>query len=557
MSAKGKASEGSEPSEAKSAQYQSQHFSASAGRGKAKNGRDEETADTQAAINFLRDFFGEAELWPLVAIKKVGKKSDLQGYPFTHPTKREEMVAEWVERWNARGYNIYFPINRLNIWKTKASKEDVATADWLWIDLDPRKGADPAAEQARLDRALGPDRPAEIPAPTWEIDSGRGRWGFWRLREPVPVDGKDCAATLRVEAHGRGIEQAFGKEFADSCRNIERIARLPGTINHNTGRRARVVAHRPEAQYDLRDFPFVDEPSKKANGHDNAASDEPHFGQLPHVNIDALPVSDRIRHMIRTGEDIEDPTPFASRRSERAFAVLIAMAAAGCDDPTMAAVMLDPALPIGAHIREQKDLRKYLVRQIAEARKYASSHAMANRSEMRTDLGNARRLVRAYGESLRYIHVWKSWVVWVGGRWRKDDNGSVMRMGKATIEEMFEEASEIDDESRRAAQRGYALQCQSAQRLDAMIKLAESEIEVILSVDKLDADPLLLGVPNGVVDLRNGTFREGRRDDYVTKCAGAAFHERAQCPQWRNFLKKIFDGDDDLSATCGESAGTS
>src|SRR6516225_6749510 len=107
MSAKGKASEGSEPSEAKSAQYQYQHFSASAGRGKAKNGRDEETADTQAAINFLRGFFGEAELWPLVAIKKVGKKSHLQGYPFTHPTKREEMVAEWVERWNARGYNIY------------------------------------------------------------------------------------------------------------------------------------------------------------------------------------------------------------------------------------------------------------------------------------------------------------------------------------------------------------------------------------------------------------------------------------------------------------------
>jgi putative DNA primase/helicase len=79
-----------------------------------------------------------------------------------------------------------------------------------------------------------------------------------------------------------------------------------------------------------------------------------------------------------------------------------------------------------------------------------------------------------------------------------------------------------------------------------MIKLAESEIGVVLSVDKLDADPLLLGVPNGVVDLRNGTFREGRRDDYVTKVAGAAFDERARCPQWKNFLKKIFDSDGDL-----------
>ena len=135
---------------------------------------------------------------------------------------------------------------------------------------------------------------------------------------------------------------------------------------------------------------------------------------------------------------------------------------------------------------------------------------MANRSEMRTDLGNARRLVRAYGESLRYIHVWKSWVVWVGGRWRKDDNGSVMRMGKATIEEMFEEASEIDDESRRAAQRGYALQCQSAQRLDAMIKLAESEIE----------SPPTGPQAASANDRRTAPFRDGR----VTLARLPAFH---------------------------------
>jgi hypothetical protein len=51
-----------------------------------------------------------------------------------------------------------------------------------------------------------------------------------------------------------------------------------------------------------------------------------------------------------------------------------------------------------------------LLRQIAKARKGA------NRSEMRTDLGNARRFVRAHGEDLRYVHVWKSWLVWDGGQ---------------------------------------------------------------------------------------------------------------------------------------------
>jgi hypothetical protein len=72
--------------------------------------------------------------------------------------------------------------------------------------------------------------------------------------------------------------------------------------------------------------------------------------------------------MIRTGDDPKDPRPFSERRSEREFAVLIAMAAAGCDDATMAGVMLDPVLPIGQHIRDQQNCECYLAKQIAKAR---------------------------------------------------------------------------------------------------------------------------------------------------------------------------------------------
>ena len=120
-----------------------------------------------------------------------------------------------------------------------------------------------------------------------------------------------------------------------------------------------------------------------------------------------------------------------------------------------------------------------------------------------------------------------------------------MRMAKATVEEMFTEASRINDEARRTALRNYALKSQNAQRLAAMIKLAESESEVVLSVEKLDADPYLLGVRNGVIELRSGKFRAAKRDDYVTKIAGVAFDAAAKCPQWESFLEKII-GDAEL-----------
>jgi putative DNA primase/helicase len=168
--------------------------------------------------------------------------------------------------------------------------------------------------------------------------------------------------------------------------------------------------------------------------------------------------------------------------------------------------------------------------------------------ELATDLGNARRLVRLHGERIRYVHAWKSWLVWEDGHWQRDKDASIERMAKATVEDMHAEASRVNDEAKRTELRKHALKSQNAQRFAAMVQLAESEIEVVLAAEKLDADPYLLGVQNGVVDLRTGKFRAATRDDLVTKRAGVAFKEGATCPSWKALLDKIFLGDAELIA---------
>jgi hypothetical protein len=180
-------------------------------------------------------------------------------------------------------------------------------------------------------------------------------------------------------------------ESPAGTQDVCRIFRLPGTINIPNAaklKRGRVpcstgLIEQSSEAYPIEAFqPFVkaaaEKGGAKANGHDRAASaarnrrdggkqsagnDAPppiDFGNLPVVDVDALPVPARIRNMIRTGEDTEDAVPFVEKRSERAFAVGIAMAAAGCDDATMAAVMLDKTLPIGAHVRDQCNHLQYL-----------------------------------------------------------------------------------------------------------------------------------------------------------------------------------------------------
>ena len=60
-----------------------------------------------------------------------------------------------------------------------------------------------------------------------------------------------------------------------------------------------------------------------------------------------LPVSERIKNLILGVHDPEHPY---QSKSEAVFAVLIAMAGAGCADEAMEAICLDPSYPISAHV---------------------------------------------------------------------------------------------------------------------------------------------------------------------------------------------------------------
>jgi putative DNA primase/helicase len=184
-----------------------------------------------------------------------------------------------------------------------------------------------------------------------------------------------------------------------------------------------------------------------------------------------------------------------------------------------------------------------------------ASEVDPNWDEKHTDLGNARRLVRLHSDNIRYVANWQSWLVWRDGHWRRDDDGEIVRLAKATVEGMFAEAATIADEGVRNALRKYALKCQSAARLAAMVELARTERAALLPVSMVDADPLLLGVENGVIDLRTGLFRPAEREDYVTRRCSVAFAPSAECPNWEAFLRWIFNDDQDLIAYVRRACG--
>lgn len=331
---------------------------------KEPNGGDGPHVAESEAIGFLHAFHGDAP-WHLIAIgtdAKPNTKGDIKAASF-HGVNCEKRALEWIEHWNNAGYNLYFAVNPLKTkgMARKANKNDVVAAEWLWSDIDPPKNVTPEqVEQWRAEQLADFEagRPEALPPATFHVDSGRGFWRFWKLSEPVAVDGGGGAQTALVESYGRGIEQAFGSA-ADACRNIERIARLPGTINHKTGKRAAVLEHHPGRVYQLTDFP---------QAHDSEPEDPPQ-GPDPErepvskpFDLEALPAE--LRRTIVEGR-YED---FGGDRSRAVYAAVCGLIRAGVSrGDIVQKVLLNRAFKISEHILDQKNPAAYAKRQADKA----------------------------------------------------------------------------------------------------------------------------------------------------------------------------------------------
>jgi putative DNA primase/helicase len=164
---------------------------------------------------------------------------------------------------------------------------------------------------------------------------------------------------------------------------------------------------------------------------------------------------------------------------------------------------------------------------------------------LRTDAGNARILSRLYGEDIRYCYSLSKWFVWDRKRWVIDDTGEIYRIAKKTTNRLWQLADKFKDQELQTAWKKHVLRSEAANRLEAMVRLVQSESRIVVSQEKLDVDPWLLNVENGTLDLKTGSLRPHNRKDLITKIAPVTYDEKAACPNWDRFLNEIMAGDHD------------
>lgn len=149
----------------------------------------------------------------------------------------------------------------------------------------------------------------------------------------------------------------------------------------------------------------------------------------------------------------------------------------------------------------------------------------------------AERFVAQHGERFRFDPATGEWRAWSEGYWPA---------GTPAVKHAIRMLA------RAAAGGASPLRAAFVNGAEA---LARSDPRIAAAADLWDRDPLLLGAPAAMVDLRTGQTRPPRPEDNITRQAGVAPDFEAATPAWDRFLEEISCSDPTFRANLQRIAG--
>ena len=303
--------------------------------------------DVNQAVAFLENMHPNGP-WVLTSIIPGGRVTTS-----TFFAEETSAMKDWIELRTGLE-NLYWQVNwsgdkRLH---KKAKKEDIVEGRFLHVDVDPI--TNPVESLADQREKILTKLKAFKPSPSSISDSGNGYQAFWRLEKPCSPE--------EVEPHNKWIAEQCGGDF---CHNLDRIMRLPGTINiPNKKKRdeGRIevstgIVWQSDATYRLDEFGRVEEEEEEKK------PSKISFKRLNADEINALPKEVgviAVRMTNALGEPYED-------RSDGVFAMCCAAVRAGLPKKKIVALLLDPELAVSGHVLDQKSPKQYAIRQAERA----------------------------------------------------------------------------------------------------------------------------------------------------------------------------------------------
>lgn len=163
-----------------------------------------------------------------------------------------------------------------------------------------------------------------------------------------------------------------------------------------------------------------------------------------------------------------------------------------------------------------------------------------------SEAGAALRFAQRHGNDVRFDHRRHRWLLWHGHRWRHDDDEAIWRLALKFVREWQQEAVSLPSSTDRDATLKFTLRLEGLRGMAHVLALAKTMMPIANAGDRWDDDPWLLGVPNGVVDLRTGVLRDGHPSDQITMQTTTPYDAESQAPRWSQFVLEVFGSDPTL-----------
>lgn len=157
------------------------------------------------------------------------------------------------------------------------------------------------------------------------------------------------------------------------------------------------------------------------------------------------------------------------------------------------------------------------------------------------DHGNAKRLVESYKDDhIFYVSDWGKWYLWDTdeSRWVENSGSRLRQKWEGITKSLWDDAYDDPDKGWTR----FINKCRSRSATDNAVVLARDKCEV--SPSELNANPFLLNVKNGVLDLKSGELLPASPKLYLTKQVRAEYHPGKTSDLWNKVIMDLIPDPD-------------
>jgi len=496
--------------------------------------------DKNSFITTASDFFNEIFQpafngnYGNIEIRTFPKGQAPQQYFFKSETEAAERAYQLFQQ----GIDVYFGINpRIG---NGGKKENVQYLSAFHAEIDYGSvGHKKPCPHQSYDEALNAIQTFSM-EPTIINHSGGGFHCYWVLSNPIKVID---AGISTLENINKALASALGGD--PGTHNIDRVLRVPGTFNFKIPENPRPVTlisntHQRYAYEDFQGFiktaainPGKIESLKIPESKPVSQSDP------SKIDIDLLPVSDRIKFLISYGNDGSYST-----RSEADMAVIVSLVSKGVGDNEIKKIF--QTYPIGEKYRTHSSPDTYLKHNIQKA-KEMSDLTEDERQDPLFISGSISKSDKGYRlQSLKFEeYMVKKYKIKI-----LDQEVAFFRYNGKCYEQCTEKSLNNLCQNELAVHRNLF----SKSSLTELIHYAIGD--ALVNSEKARIDQVkYLTLQNGLYDLDAGKLIDHSQDIFTTNLLPYNYDPSAACPRFIQFLQEIFMDDQEKIDFVQEAVG--